>query len=581
MPFDSKKHILPALLLLLIFASGPMTMAETLEDQLESTKTNYKDLWDVAANATEKRASLEAELATFDDRVGEAKRSIEEIGQARRDIREQISGERDRLGEIEQQMQLVSDADGYYSSLAVRIRQGLADFAKFVAIREIVSESGPAGSSVLLRPFLSGSLGEHIDDALARDAVLRARAELLTQASVMTTEAGRVREQLIAMAGEYTLHLAALEKEQMKLGKDANRAAEYVDQSWMKKVLTEAELSSVAEEAKEASAQVAAMQDDLLRINDELKEQKLKVLREQEAQTMKDLAAFESEIDTLERRDTAMRLLEEAALRALQDTVKLRNTDTRNLYQKIDVQELQQKNLKEERAILSAAPVPDAVAIEVIDRKLLVIQEILLLMRKGVPEETARDYVSKKAKAEQATVERTRLALSIVELKGKQAQVSRALSTVVAGIDSVEAQFGLDGLPPVFVWPVKGPITAGFLDALYVRIFGVPHKALDIAVKQGTPVRAATDGIVHKVREGGAKGYSYVLIGHRNGYATLYGHVSAFLVSAGDIVKAGQPIALSGGTPGTNGAGYMTTGAHVHFEVLREGVNVDPMTVLP
>lgn len=134
---------------------------------------------------------------------------------------------------------------------------------------------------------------------------------------------------------------------------------------------------------------------------------------------------------------------------------------------------------------------------------------------------------------------------------------------------------------PQFSWPVYGRISAGFLNASYKQHFGVPHHGMDIVVGQETPVAAAADGVVFLVRDGGAKGYSYILIGHRGGYATLYGHVSSSLVSAGQEVDAGQVIALSGGQPGTRGAGPMTTGAHLHFEVIKAGVNVDPKSVLP
>lgn len=133
----------------------------------------------------------------------------------------------------------------------------------------------------------------------------------------------------------------------------------------------------------------------------------------------------------------------------------------------------------------------------------------------------------------------------------------------------------------LFSWPVSGPVSAGFFDASYKRFFRVEHKAIDIVVPQGTTVRSASDGIVYLVRNGGARGYTYVLIGHRNGYATLYGHLSSVSVKAGDDVHAGDAIALSGGTPGTNGAGPMTTGAHLHFEVIKNGAHVDPRTVLP
>lgn len=134
---------------------------------------------------------------------------------------------------------------------------------------------------------------------------------------------------------------------------------------------------------------------------------------------------------------------------------------------------------------------------------------------------------------------------------------------------------------PVFHWPAYGPVSAGFMNASYKKFFGVPHLGTDIVVPQDSAVYAAADGVVFLVRDGGLTGYSYILIGHRDGYATLYGHVSQALVSAGQDVAGGQQIAISGGTPGTHGAGPMTTAAHLHFEVIQGGVNVDPKTVLP
>ncbi len=134
---------------------------------------------------------------------------------------------------------------------------------------------------------------------------------------------------------------------------------------------------------------------------------------------------------------------------------------------------------------------------------------------------------------------------------------------------------------PRFQWPVVGRITATFLDPSYRVYFGIPHKAIDIAQSQGTPVRASADGIVYHIQHGGSSGYSYILVGHRGGYATLYGHMLQISVSPGDDIYGGQIIGLSGGIPGTSGSGLMTTGAHVHFEVIKNGVNFDPLIVLP
>ncbi len=133
---------------------------------------------------------------------------------------------------------------------------------------------------------------------------------------------------------------------------------------------------------------------------------------------------------------------------------------------------------------------------------------------------------------------------------------------------------------PLFIWPVQGKLTAGFQDASYKSFFGVPHHGQDIAVPQGTVVHASSDGVVFIVRDGGKTGYTYVLIGHANGFATLYGHLSSVNVTAGQEVSAGDPIGLSGGEPGTHGAGPMTTGAHVHFEVIKDGENIDPKSVI-
>ncbi|MEQ1849360.1 MAG: peptidoglycan DD-metalloendopeptidase family protein [Candidatus Peribacteraceae bacterium] len=579
MSLNPKTHIVSVLVLVsLVTAAGMVGAAEVSEQILSETKAGYEELWHAAAAVTEKRATLEAELATFDDRVKDARLTIEQIATLRGELRIEIADSRDKLKAIQSELRALDHADTYYASLSVRLRSTLADFARFIAEREIVADGGP-GSSSVLEPLLNGSLGQSVDDALARDAVMRARVILLSQAGVITQESEHIRQSLSAKAQEYAVHMASLEEEQKKLGKDELKAAAFVDQSWRQKTLTQSELSAIAIEAKEASDRIAAMQEDLLKINDELKQKKIASLSEQKTQLTQDLESLNAEIEVLERRDSAKRLLEEDALKAQEQTIVLKNTD-RKIYQKIELQELKRKNLREERDKLSAVEIIDSVRVNEIDREVAVIDATIALMRTGVPEDAARSAVIKKNLATDATAERRTIKESIDELSQKLSEVERSHSTVVAAIDSVEKEFSLESLPPIFIWPVKGIITADFHDADYVHVFGVAHQAIDIAVVQGTPVKAITDGIVQATRDGGALGYSYVLIGHRNGYASVYGHVSKFLVSPGDYVKAGQVIALSGGTPGTHGAGRMTTGAHLHLEVLHDGVHVDPRTVL-
>ncbi len=136
--------------------------------------------------------------------------------------------------------------------------------------------------------------------------------------------------------------------------------------------------------------------------------------------------------------------------------------------------------------------------------------------------------------------------------------------------------------PSALQWPVPPMlgISAHFHDAGYKARFGMEHNAIDIPVDQGSEVVAAADGVVAKVSDKGM-GFNSLVIDHGGGMATLYGHVSRFLVTEGQTVHAGDVVALSGGRPGTPGAGMFTTGPHLHFEVHLKGAAVDPLGYLP
>lgn len=95
------------------------------------------------------------------------------------------------------------------------------------------------------------------------------------------------------------------------------------------------------------------------------------------------------------------------------------------------------------------------------------------------------------------------------------------------------------------------------------------HKGIDFAGKLGSDVVAVGGGIVTQAAVNGNYGY-VVEIDHGNGYMTRYGHNETILVKAGELVERGQVIAKLGNTG-------RSTGPHVHFEVLKEGVRVDPI----
>ena len=94
------------------------------------------------------------------------------------------------------------------------------------------------------------------------------------------------------------------------------------------------------------------------------------------------------------------------------------------------------------------------------------------------------------------------------------------------------------------------------------------HEGLDFVAPRGTPIRAASGGLV--TRAGTMHGYGRLVeIDHGNGLSTRYAHASSVLVKVGDIVRQGQLIARVGSTG-------RSTGAHLHFEVRMAGYPLDP-----
>lgn len=174
----------------------------------------------------------------------------------------------------------------------------------------------------------------------------------------------------------------------------------------------------------------------------------------------------------------------------------------------------------------------------------------------------------------------------VLKLQAELARIDARLrekaerTLIEMGLRDPRAETGSERSTVRFAWPVTGTITATFHDQRYLARFGVPHNAIDIATHQGTPVTVAADGIVFLVRDGGDSGYTYVLVGHREGYATLYGHLSFVSVQVGQELMQGETIGLSGGQPGTPGSGPLTTGQHLHFELIKRGENIDPLTIL-
>ncbi len=133
---------------------------------------------------------------------------------------------------------------------------------------------------------------------------------------------------------------------------------------------------------------------------------------------------------------------------------------------------------------------------------------------------------------------------------------------------AVKAAEPAGGLPS-FRWPVRGRVIAGFGP----KPNGLQNDGINLAVPEGTPVKAAEDGVVAYAGNE-LKGYgNLVLVRHSNGFVTAYAHASEILVKRGDEVKRGQVIAKSGQTGNV-------TAPQLHFEIRKGATPVDPAQYL-
>jgi murein DD-endopeptidase MepM/ murein hydrolase activator NlpD len=125
------------------------------------------------------------------------------------------------------------------------------------------------------------------------------------------------------------------------------------------------------------------------------------------------------------------------------------------------------------------------------------------------------------------------------------------------------------GALPTFRWPVRGKVVTSY----GAKTNGKSNDGINLAVPEGTPVKAAEDGVVaYSGNE--LKGYgNLVLVRHANGYVTAYAHASELLVKRGDTIKRGQVIAKSGQS------GEVAS-PQLHFEIRKGSSPVDPLQFL-
>lgn len=210
--------------------------------------------------------------------------------------------------------------------------------------------------------------------------------------------------------------------------------------------------------------------------------------------------------------------------------------------------------------------------------------EALRITLDGTKEILGENKSGKKVLVQQTEETARSLAKTLSELRSEQQAIDREITNLESSLRSKlrgnERFKGLGSATGPLRWPVDPSrgITTQFHDPEYPFRYIFEHPGIDIRSYQGNEVRAAASGYIAKVRRPTSPTiYSYILIIHAGGISTVYGHLSAVLASEDQFVQAGDVIGRSGATPGTPGAGRLTTGPHVHFEVRSNGIPVNPL----
>ncbi|MBU4331584.1 peptidoglycan DD-metalloendopeptidase family protein [Patescibacteria group bacterium] len=225
-------------------------------------------------------------------------------------------------------------------------------------------------------------------------------------------------------------------------------------------------------------------------------------------------------------------------------------------------------------------------------KKLENLKEELLSEKNALAEETGmKTNLLAQTKSSERKFENL-LVLARQEFEQANVEMKNLEQKIRAALEAQEQEQGgtdLDNDTATLSWPVPSrQIVAYFHDPDYpYRLWIGEHSGVDIrTLRDGVPsngisVRAAASGYVARAKNGGATGYSYVMIIHNNGISTVYGHLSRIDVKEDSYVKRGQVMGLSGGMPGTPGAGRFSSGPHLHFEVRLNGIPVNPLNYLP
>ncbi|MDR2444971.1 MAG: M23 family metallopeptidase [Spirochaetaceae bacterium] len=185
------------------------------------------------------------------------------------------------------------------------------------------------------------------------------------------------------------------------------------------------------------------------------------------------------------------------------------------------------------------------------------------IMHKVLRGETLNE-IAKKYKVHTAAI------VTANELFSERANAGTEVFIPNAKLDSTRLQ-EING--DLFIWPIRGRITSGYgyrkSPITGLRSF---HSGIDLSANTGVPIKAAMAGRVISAGYNDVFGY-FVVISHNSNYRTLYGHMSVIRTDVGAYVSTSDTI----GNVGNTG---QSTGSHLHFQVYKNGLTVNPMLLM-
>jgi murein DD-endopeptidase MepM/ murein hydrolase activator NlpD len=339
---------------------------------------------------------------------------------------------------------------------------------------------------------------------------------------------------LVAEIGRIQGEVAAAEEQLQRLTVEAEAAADAA-------LVAQAELQSAEQQAALAAAELQAARDAVAEAQDEVVE----LGREAYMGSGGDLSGTASVLlDSQGPRE----VLERAATL---DLLGDQRAETLEEFEQLEVQEA-------EADAAARAAVAERAAAEQAAAEAQAAADARLAEAQGDYDALAAQKAELDERLRAAEVELLR-AQGVRDAEAAQAAQAAARQQAAVNVQSTAG----GGIAP----------TTGRVTSCYGARWGTMHQGVDIAAPIGTPVSAPEGGVV--LQAGPASGFGQaVYVQHGDGTITLYGHVDRFLVSAGQVVSAGQQIA----TVGNKG---QSTGPHLHFEVHEGGLYASRVNPMP